>query len=470
MHILHASFECYPYAKVGGMADVVGALPKYLNQLGVEASVVIPRYRKDWDSLGLKAVFRGGFHLDWEYVSFTVLRSADDVSGFRVYAIDIPGKFDRPDVYGYEDEISRSVSFQRALLTWLRDGDTKVDVLHCHDHHVGLVPFMAKYCMEFSPLRGLPTVFTVHNGAYQGAFPWSLSKLLPAFPAELGGLMEWGGAINALASAIKCCWKYTTVSEGYLYELMHDGHGLGSLYGTEWSKAVGILNGIDTEVWNPKTDPMIEVKMRGKQIDTFKKKNKEAYCEAAGINPEYPLYVFIGRFAYEKGADLLPSFAGDFLHQYPDVSFVFLGSGDGQTENHVRRLEHYYRDRVRAHIMYSEKLAHQLYASCDFLIMPSRVEPCGLNQMYTMRYGGIPIVHGIGGLRDTVMPLTDDSGNGYLFNELAPHAVVPLLAAARNMYRHKDTLTEIRKRNIGVDFSWEQSGKQYIDAYNSVLS
>src|SRR5690606_2166939 len=136
-------------------------------------------------------------------------------------------------------------------------------------------------------------------------------------------------------------------------ELMHDGHGLGSLYSAEWRKATGILNGIDTEVWNPKTDPMIEVNLRGKQIDAFKKKNKEAYCEAVGIHSEYPLYVYIGRFAYEKGADLLPSIVGEFLHQYADVAFVFLGSGDVQTEDHVRRLERYYGDRVRAHIMYS---------------------------------------------------------------------------------------------------------------------
>jgi starch synthase len=293
--------------------------------------------------------------------------------------------------------------------------------------------------------------------------------MFPSYPEEAGGMMEWGGAMNALASAIKCSWKYTTVSEGYLYELMQDGHGLGELFGREWSKAAGILNGIDTEVWDPKKDPMLEVRLRGKQIDVFKQKNKVAYCEAAGIEPSYPMFVFIGRFAYEKGADLLPSFAGEFLHQYPDVSFVFLGNGDAQTESHLRTLESYYGDRVRAHIMYSEKLAHQLYAACDYLIMPSRVEPCGLNQMYTMRYGGIPIVHGIGGLRDTVQPLTDESGNGYVFHELSAHAVVPLLAAARNLYHHPDVLTEVRKRNIATDFSWDLSGKRYIDAYNAVL-
>jgi starch synthase len=469
MHVLHASFECYPYAKVGGMADIVGALPKYLNRLGVEASVVMPRYRRDWDALGLEPIFSGSFHLDWEYIAFTVHQSTAPDLAFTVFAIEIPGKFDRPDVYGYQDEIGRSVSFQRALLIWLRDGDFHADVVHCHDHHVGFVPFMMKYCYEFMSLSTIPTVFTVHNGAYQGAFSWEMSKMFPAYPPEAGGLMEWGGAMNALASAIKCCWKYTTVSEGYLYELMQEGHGLGTLFSTEWSKAVGILNGIDTEVWDPKKDPMIEVRLRGKQIDVFKAKNKTAYCEAVGIESEYPMFVFIGRFAYEKGADLLPSFAGEFLNQYHDVSFVFLGNGDAQTENHLRMLENYYGDRVRAHIMYSEKLAHQLYAACDYLIMPSRVEPCGLNQMYTMRYGGIPVVHGIGGLRDTVQPLTDESGNGYVFHELSAHAVVPLLAAARNLYQHKDVLSEVRKRNLAMDFSWDLSGKRYIDAYNAVM-
>lgn len=470
MKILHISFECYPYAKVGGMADVVGALPKYLNKLGADTAVVIPRYARDWQSLGLTPIFQGGFHLDWEYVGFTVEMSTAEDSPFPVYAISIPGKFDRPDIYGYQDEISRSIAFQRAFLTWLRDGDVRPDIVHCHDHHTGLIPFMMAHCTEFRALSGIPTVFTVHNGAYQGIFPWEMQKLLPGFPPALGGLLEWGGVINALASAIKCCSMYTTVSEGYLYELMQDGHGLTSLYGTEWAKASGILNGIDDEVWDPATDPMIPAHLKKKGIDTFKKKNKAAYCAAAGINGDYPLYVFIGRFAYEKGADLLPTIAGDFLHRYRDVSFVFLGSGDAQTENHLRALEHYYQDRVRSHIMYSEKLAHQLYAACDFLFMPSRVEPCGLNQMYTMRYGGIPIVHGIGGLRDTVAPLTQDNGNGYVFYELTAHAVVPLLAAARNMYGHKDVLTQIRKRNIARDFSWIKSGKRYLEAYNSVLS
>lgn len=470
MHVLHTSFECYPFAKVGGMADVVGALPKYLNQLGIEASVVMPHYQRDWQNLNLETVFQGAFHLDWEYIRFSVQKSTSEASPFTVYTISIPGKFDRPGVYGFDDEISRSVSFQRALLTWLRDGEMRPNIVHCHDHHTGLIPFMMRYCMEFSPISTIPTVFTVHNGAYQGAFPWSMSKLLPAFQPHHGGLLEWGGAINALASAIKCCWKYTTVSEGYLYEMMQEGHGLSSLYATEWAKAAGILNGIDNDVWDPSNDPMIEHHLKKKNIDAFKKKNKEAYCNAVGINPDFPLYVFIGRFAYEKGADLLPSIAGEFLHKYADVAFVFLGNGDSQTENHLRALEHYYSDRVRSHIMYSEKLAHQLYASCDFLLMPSRVEPCGLNQMYTMRYGGIPIVHGIGGLRDTVAPLTETSGNGYVFYELSGHAVTPMLAVARNMYRHKDVLTQIRKRNISLDFSWTLSGKRYIETYNSVLS
>ena len=470
MHVLHTSFECYPYAKVGGMADVIGALPKYLQKLGVEASVVIPRYSRDWKLLELKPVFQGAFHMDWEYIPFTVEVSTAEDTPFPVYAVNIPGKFDRPDIYGYQDEISRSISFQRAVLTWLRDGSMRPDIVHCHDHHTGLIPFMMGHCMEFGTLSNIPTVFTVHNGAYQGAFSWELSRLLPAFPPARGGLLEWGGVINALASGIKCCKKYTTVSEGYLYELMQDGHGLSSLYGAEWIKAVGILNGIDDDVWDPATDQMIEFNLKKKNIDAFKNKNKEAYCKAVGINAEYPLYVFIGRFAYEKGADLLPSVAGEFLHKYRDVGFVFLGSGDPQTENHLRALEHYYGDRVRSHIMYSEKLAHQLYAACDFLIMPSRVEPCGLNQMYTMRYGGIPIVHGIGGLRDTVTPLTEDAGNGYVFYELASHAVIPLLAVARNMYKHQDILTQIRKRNIALDFSWVKSGKRYIDAYNSVLA
>ena len=365
MNILHVSFECYPFAKVGGMADVVGALPKYQNELDSQASVVMPRFGLDWEKYGQPVhIFHGSFRMDWEEIHYDVVRYDHD---FPVYAIAIPGKFDRPGIYSYHDDVGRSLAFQRAVLHWLRYDALvqRFDVIHCHDHHTGLIPFMLGYCMEFEPLRGTPTVFTIHNGAYQGAFSWDMYKLLPGFYSEYGGLIEWNNAINPLASAIKCAWHFNTVSNGYLQEMFGFAHGLEGLMQAEGHKASGILNGIDADVWDPRSDPFLDAHLK-RSIDTFKRKNKEAFCKEVGLDPLKPLYLFIGRLAYEKGADMLPSIVGDFAAHFDDVQWAILGSGDEKIENQLRYLEHVYQDRIKAFIMYNEKLAHRLYASSDF--------------------------------------------------------------------------------------------------------
>ncbi|RLD17806.1 MAG: glycogen synthase, partial [Bacteroidetes bacterium] len=329
MKILHISYECYPFAKVGGMADVVGALPKYQNELGAEAAVAMPRYGMDWDRHGeWTEVFHGSFYMDWENIHYTVYRGGPD---FDVFSFDIPGKFDRPQIYSYDDDLSRSIAFQRSVIHWLRYDvmAPAFKILHCHDHHTGLIPFMVANCLEFESMQGTPTVFTIHNAAYQGAFSRDSMNLLPEFPADRAGLIEWGRVANPLASALKCAWHFTTVSEGYLRELFDDGHGLESLIRTEGAKASGILNGIDADVWNPANDPYLPEHMK-RSVDVFKRKNKANICKGLSLNPELPLYVFIGRLAYEKGADMLPSIVGDFAEHFDDIQCIILGSGDGK--------------------------------------------------------------------------------------------------------------------------------------------
>ena len=468
LNVLHASYECYPFAKIGGMADVVGALPKYLNEIGASCSVVMPRFGIDWDKFGeSKHVFHGSFQMDWEHVQYDVLLLEKD---FPVYTIAIPGKFDRPGIYSYHDDVQRSIAFQRAVLHWLLYDALapRFDVIHCHDHHTGLIPFMLANCIEFESLKGTPTVFTIHNGAYQGAFSWDLYKLLPGFYSQRGGLLEWGNAINPLAAAVKCSWHFNTVSQGYLNELFDSSQGLEGLIRSEAHKASGILNGIDADVWDPRSDPLLDVHMK-RSIDTFKRKNKEAFCEEVGLDPKKPLYLFIGRLAYEKGADMLPSIVGDFVAHFDDVQWAILGSGEERIEHQLRYLEHVYQDRIKAFIMYNEKLAHRLYASADFLLMPSRVEPCGLNQMYSMRYGGIPIVRNTGGLHDTVAPIHAEGGNGYVFQHLDVNEIRGILTASRRLFSHKEVVTEIRKRNAAIDFSWQNSARQYLSTYESLI-
>ncbi len=468
MKILHISYECYPFAKVGGMADVVGALPKYQNELGAEAAVAMPRYAMDWDRHGeWKEVFQGSFYMDWENIQYTVYHGGPD---FDVFSFDIPGKFDRPQIYSYDDDLSRSIAFQRSVLHWLRYDALapQFDILHCHDHHTGLIPFMVANCLEFEPMRGTPTVFTIHNAAYQGAFSRDSMNLLPEFPSSRAGLIEWGRAVNPLASALKCAWHFTTVSEGYLRELFENGHGLESLIRTEGAKASGILNGIDADVWNPSSDPYLPEHMK-RSVDVFKRKNKANICKGLSLDPELPLYVFIGRLAYEKGADMLPSIVGDFAEHFDDIQFIILGSGDGKTEQQLRHLEHFHPNRIKTIIAYNEELAHRLYAACDFLLMPSRVEPCGLNQMYCMRYGGIPIVRSTGGLRDTVEPLHEHGGNGYVFDNLHVHEVRSVLVASRNLFQRQELMSEVRNRNAGIDFSWQHSAQQYLNTYSTLI-
>ncbi|RLD19600.1 MAG: glycogen synthase, partial [Bacteroidetes bacterium] len=180
-------------------------------------------------------------------------------------------------------------------------------------------------------------------------------------------------------------------------------------------------------------------------------------------------YVFIGRLAYEKGADMLPSIVGDFAEHFDDIQCIILGSGDGKIEQQLRHLEHFHPNRIRTIIAYNEELAHRLYAACDFLLMPSRVEPCGLNQMYCMRYGGIPIVRSTGGLRDTVEPLHEHGGNGYVFDNLHVHEVRSVLIASRNLFRRPELMSEVRKRNAAIDFSWQHSAQQYLNTYSTLI-
>ena len=267
--VFYASAECFPMAKVGGLADVVGSLPKYLRKVGIETSVVIPAYEMPWYEGKLyKILHQGNFHLGQEYLYFEVRYFLNDVFGFPFYNIFIPSKFDRHGVYAgkdgnyFGDEIERNIAFQRAFLIWLRDGNVDVDIVHCHDHHTGLIPFMMKYVYEFQSLAHIPTVFTIHNERYQGAFGWSKKYLLPSFDSWKSGLLEWNGVINPLASAVRCSYKVTTVSPNYMNELMNDSFGLEQLFRAEHWKCSGILNGIDNEVWNPATDPMVEYHLK----------------------------------------------------------------------------------------------------------------------------------------------------------------------------------------------------------------
>lgn len=476
MKIIHLSAECYPVAKVGGLADVVGALPKYLNKSSVDASVVMPKYGNQWIAdHSFETVFKSSGPLGEGPFDFQIQRETEDVLGFPLYVVDIPGRFDRPGIYteqetgaSYWDDFERFASFQIAVLDWFNKMEEKPEVIHCHDHQTGLVPFMLTQSYRYNELKHIPTVLTVHNAEYHGEYNRGNAYMLPQFDERNIGLLDWDGNLNCLAAGLKTCWEITTVSQSYMKELSHNSHGLEWLFQNETQKSRGIINGIDTEVWNPATDPMIANHYSAKQMAAGKKKNKQVLCEQFGLDPQYPTISFIGRLVHEKGADLLPDLFRLYLESPQSVNFIVLGTGDRNLHYEFQAMNNRFVGYFDATLDYNEQLAHQIYAGSDFMIMPSRVEPCGLNQMYSMRYGTVPIVRNVGGLKDTVVDIGNADGYGITFNDFTLQAASGAVQRAVDLFGDRRKMVGIRKRIMNLDFSWNASAKEYIKMYKEL--
>lgn len=468
--VIHLSAECYPVAKVGGLGDVVGALPKYLNQAGIRTWVVVPWYHKPFvQQHRFDVVYAGSFYQGSRPLAVTVLKTQADVLGFELYLIKIPGLLDREEPYGYADESDQFMAFQHGFLHWITETGITPAVVHCHDHHTGLVPFLMYHCEQFAALKRVPTVGTVHNGQYQGWMDWNKAILLPPFDTWKWGLLDWDKIINPLAALIKCCTAFTTVSVGYLGELIERPNGLEHLFAMERAKGVGIVNGIDTAVWDPASDTMLPHPYTAGRVQSGKKKNKVSLCEAYGLDAEKPLVAYIGRFAGEKGADLLPDIIDRLLgREGAELSIMVLGSGDPQVQVAIAHLAEQYAGKLGAYMGYQEELAHHIYAAADFLIMPSRVEPCGLNQLYAMRYGTVPIVRSTGGLKDTVRDLLEPGGYGITFAEADSVDAANAIGRALELYANPQRMQQLRKQLMALDFSWDKSAASYIDLYQKI--
>ena len=480
IQVLHISAECYPAAKTGGLGDVVGSLPKYLTAANILSAAVIPKYGTKWiNNAQWITIYAGEIWVNWRQHHFTVQQQAGNTLGYPLFVVDLPGLFDRPGIYNnadgsaYSDEIRRSVAYQQAVLDWLLSfpWHERPRVLHCHDHHTALIPWMVKYCPAYQSLAPIPTVFTIHNGQYQGAFGWGNAELLPPYESGTASILDWNSIVNPMAGAVKSAWAVTTVSNSYLYELHQNSLGLETLFKQEWRKEWGIINGIDAAVWDPVTDPMIAHRLERNDIQAFKLKNKKVLCEWFGLKEDWPLVSFIGRMVGEKGSDMLPEVYRRFLNSGAKVSFLVLGTGESWTEGQFRSLAHQFPGRVAAVIDYNEALSHQIYAGSDYLIMPSRVEPCGLNQMYSMRYGTLPIVRSIGGLKDTVPDIAepDGAGRGIRFDQFnVEDAAYAIYRAATMWHNNPAAVVHLRERVMAVDFSWENTIGQYLNVYRSI--
>jgi starch synthase len=472
MEILHVTAECYPVAKAGGLGDVAGALPIYLNHAGHIAKVVMPMYKTkylynhQWD-----VVHKGYSNLGNRWFEFTVIKEHSNELGFDLYLVDINGLLDREKVYGYDDDTERFTAFQIAALDWITAWQHHPDIIHVHDHHTALIPFMMGNCYKYIPIRSIPVVLTIHNAEYQGAMGWDKSIYLPPWDMWNWGKLDWNNSINPLASGIKCASTVTTVSPNYLQELKYMSNGLEALFEFEKGKCVGILNGIDSQVWNPLTDSYLTHHFGVADAESGKARNKMELCERFDLDFQKPLICFIGRLVGEKGADLLPAVISDsFRFVGRRMNFLVLGSGNPEVERGLEAVKGQANGDYSVYIGYNEALSHLMYAGSDFLLMPSRVEPCGLNQLYAMRYGTVPMVRRTGGLKDTVIDFEEPGGYGICYNYTATGDICHSVWRAVELYRNRKQMDNIRKRMMELDFDWKSSTQKYINVYEKLVT
>lgn len=468
MKILHTSFECHPIAKAGGLADVVSALPKYQLAFDVESLVVMPFYKNLFtDKNKLKNIGNGIIDLNGIKLKYFIEKINSEEIPYSVCMVRIDNLIDTENIYGYEDDKERYIAFQKALLDWLLKCKSKFDVIHCHDHHTSLIPFFINYCNEYVKLKDIATVLTIHNAQYQGQFSHDYINLLPDFSVENIGLLDWDGFVNPLAAGIKCATRVNTVSPTYMNELKENACGLESLLKSESNKFFGILNGIDTCVWNPETDRLLLKNYKISNVISGKRANKLALCKKYGFNKDLPLFGFIGRLVYEKSADLLTEVVKEVLLKNRNCNILILGSGCEEIEIEITKLKKEFKGNFHSYIGFDEELSHLIYAGVDFLLMPSRIEPCGLNQMYSLRYGTIPIVRRTGGLKDTVIDI-GDGGFGICHERASVWDITYSIYRAIHLYKNQKLFRKIQRYIMKIDNSWSQSAKKYIDLYKSI--
>ena len=449
MEIIHVSAECYPVAKAGGLADVVGALPKYQQRAGHFAKVVMPMHRTKFLYEHEWVVdHKGHFSMGPHEFDYTIIREKESTLGFDLYCVDIYGLLDREKIYSYDDDTERFTAFQIAVVDWLSHWEHQPDVIHVHDHHSALIPFMMQNCFAYRHLAAIPTVLTIHNGQYQGWMSWDKSNYLPGWDSWQWGKLDWNKMINPLACGVKCAQRVTTVSPSYMEELMYNANGLERLFDYERGKCTGILNGIDNEVWDPKTDTYIMDNFSVEDAADGKQLNKKKLCHDFNLDIEKPLMVYIGRLVEEKAADLLPQAIYDAIYQADNkMNFLILGSGDTRVEAQLEALKSSLVGYYNTQIGYNEKLAHQMYA---------------------MRYGTVPVVRSIGGLKDTVIDFGEPGGFGITFNQASVWDIVYSIHRAETLFTDTAKMKAITKQMMEIDNSWESSAEKYINLYASI--
>jgi len=476
LKILILASEVVPFAKVGGLADVVGALPKALQELGQDVRVVMPRYRQvDPERFALTTI------LDALTVNIAGFQEQVNVrlgsigNGIPVYMIDAPRFFDRENIYGYTDDGERFILFCRAALEAMRALDWSPDIIHCNDWQTGIVPNWMHTVYHGDPFfANTATVYTIHNLAYQGIFGY---RILEVAGVAAGGflypqIVELANVVDIMGRGILFADAITTVSGRYAQEILTPefGEKLDQLLRSRRERLFGILNGIDYQEMNPAADRYIHTCYDSETLDK-RAENKRALQERAHLpaKPEVPLLAMISRLTDQKGFDLIAQIAQPLLAQ--GIQLVVLGIGDTHYHEMFQNLAARYPEQVAIFLTFNTELAQAIYAGSDMFLMPSRFEPCGLGQLIAMRYGSVPIVRSVGGLADTVQeydPRTGE-GNGFAFSKYDPWEFFAAIVRALELFRIKGIWRTLQRRGMAADHSWRASAIRYIEVYRNAL-
>ncbi|HIV16409.1 MAG TPA: glycogen synthase GlgA [Candidatus Alectryocaccobium stercorigallinarum] len=476
--ILMVSSECVPFIKTGGLADVVGALPKYFPKKKYDVRVVLPKYlcmkQQYVDKLEYVTNFNMDMYGESKYVG--IFKTVHD--GITFYFIDNEEQFQGSEPYGGMPwDLGKFTYFCRAVLSMLPVIGFKPDIIHCNDWQTALIPaYLHEWRYPGTIYNNIRTIMTIHNLKFRGL--WNIDDM-----KSITGLNDWYfsydkfefyGLGSLLKGGIALADKVTTVSRTYADEICtyEYGEGLDPLLSYRRGDLSGIVNGIDYDVFNPKTDPALTVNYSASAFINAKKKNKTALQKELGlkVDPKIMLIGIVSRLTDQKGMDILSCILNDLMQD--EVQIAVLGTGEQRFEDTFRYFASAYSQNVSANIRYSEELAHRIYAGSDAFLMPSLFEPCGLSQLISMRYGTVPIVRKTGGLKDTVIPYFEnpEEGTGFAFDMYSSEALLGTIRGVEGMfYDNKKTWNEIVKRAMKKDYSWKAAVKEYMALYDSLI-
>lgn len=486
MRVLIASSEMVPFAKTGGLADVCGALPIELAKRGDEVVVFLPAYPGIHEAnIPIEETeIEFQIPIGSKMVSGQLLKATLPKSNVTIYFVHQPDYFYRDGLYqfageDFKDNCERFVFFNRFLLESLSQLNWYPDVIHCNDWQTSLIPAYLKTTHSGqSSFKEIATLLTIHNLAYQGNF-WHWDMLLTGIDWQYFNWrqMEFYGRLNLLKTGIVFADAISTVSPRYALEIQtpEQGCGLESVLLERSESLTGILNGIDTQVWNPRTDEHLACNYDVNDWQTGKAKCKADLQSILNLpaEPTQPVIGIVGRLAAQKGWSLILEVMRHWLQHNAQVQWAILGTGDPTYQQTLQQLQKQWPDSVGLKLAFSDKLAHQIEAGADIFLMPSQYEPCGLNQLYSMQYGTVPVVHETGGLADTVVDCTqqnlaDQTANGFLFKHYHTRALEEALSRAVHTFTHQATWNQLVENGMGRDWSWTSSANQYRQLYRSI--